>query len=160
MMPAAIRPVMPPVRHGSAGGLVRPQARQQSDDLHRVHHDPSNVAPSVDPRSEMHAESVEYQHAGRRYVGHLALPEGDDIRASVLVCHEGPGLDEHAKQRAERLADLGYVAFALDYHGDGQPLDMSEVRSRLTPMMESPELTRTLGRAGLDVLLAHRRTDP
>jgi dienelactone hydrolase len=108
----------------------------------------------------MHAESVEYQHAGRRYVGHLALPEGDDVRAAVLVCHEGPGLDEHAKQRAERLADLGYVAFALDYHGDGQPLDMPEVRLRLTPMMESPELTRALGRAGLDVLLAHRRTDP
>ena len=107
----------------------------------------------------MHAESVEYQHDGRRYVGHLALPNGDDIRAAVLVCHEGPGLDEHAKQRAERLAGLGYVAFALDYHGDGQPLDMSEVRSRLTPMMQSPEITRSLGRAGLDVLLAHRRTD-
>lgn len=108
----------------------------------------------------MHAESVEYQHEGRRYVGHLALPDGDDIRAAVLVCHEGPGLDEHAKQRAERLAGLGYVAFALDYHGDGQPLDMAEVRLRLTPMMESPEITRGLGRAGLDVLLAHRRTDP
>jgi dienelactone hydrolase len=108
----------------------------------------------------MHAESVEYQHAGRRYVGHLALPDGDDIRSAVLVCHEGPGLDEHAKQRAERLANLGYVAFALDYHGDGQPLDISEVRSRLTPMMESPEITRGLGHAGLDVLLAHRRTDP
>ena len=79
----------------------------------------------------MHAESVEYHHDGNRYVGHLALPDGDDIRAAVLVCHEGPGLDEHAKQRAERLAGLGYVAFALDYHGDGQPLDMSEVRSRL-----------------------------
>jgi dienelactone hydrolase len=107
----------------------------------------------------MHAESVEYHHDGNRYVGHLALPDGDDIRPAVLVCHEGPGLDEHAKQRAERLATLGYVAFALDYHGDGQPLDMSEVRSRLTPMMEAPEITRGLGTAGLDVLLRHRRTD-
>lgn len=107
----------------------------------------------------MHAESVEYHHAGRRYVGHLALPDDDDIRAAVLVCHEGPGLDEHAKQRAERLAALGYVAFALDYHGDGQPLDMSEVRPRLAPMMQDPELTRAIGRAGLDVLLTHRRTD-
>jgi dienelactone hydrolase len=108
----------------------------------------------------MHAESVEYHHAGQRYVGHLALPAGDDVRPAVLVCHEGPGLSEHAKQRAERLAGLGYVAFALDYHGDGQPLDMSEVRTRLAPLMASPEITRGLGRAGLDVLLAHRRTDP
>lgn len=108
----------------------------------------------------MHAESVEYHHDGNRYVGHLALPDGDDIRAAVLVCHEGPGLDEHAKQRAERLATLGYVAFALDYHGDGQPLDLSEVRSRLAPLMASPDTTRALGTAGLDVLLGHRRTDP
>jgi dienelactone hydrolase len=108
----------------------------------------------------MHAESVEYQHRGRRYVGHLALPEGDDRRAAVLVCHEGPGLDENAKQRAERLAALGYVAFALDYHGDGQPVDMAEVRARLGPMMTDPELTRGIGGAGLDVLLGHRRTDP
>jgi dienelactone hydrolase len=108
----------------------------------------------------MHAESVEYHHAGRRYVGHLALPDGDDVRPAVLVCHEGPGLDEHAKQRAERLAGLGYVAFALDYHGDGQPLDFAEVMPRLMPLMSSPELTRGLAQAGLDVLRAHRRADP
>ena len=57
-------------------------------------------------------------------VGHLAVDdERPGPRPGVLVCHEGPGLDEHAKGRAERLAGLGYAAFALDYHGEGKPLE-------------------------------------
>ena len=43
-------------------------------------------------------------------------------RPGVLVCHEGPGLTEHTKKIAARLAGLGYAAFAMDYHGDGKPL--------------------------------------
>ena len=66
---------------------------------------------------------ISYEADGRTMVGTLALPEGTDLRPGVLVCHEGPGLDDHARSRAVRLADeLGYVAFALDYHGGGQPL--------------------------------------
>jgi dienelactone hydrolase len=39
-------------------------------------------------------------------VGQLATDNGrPDTRPGVLVCHEGGGLDEHAKGRAERLAE-------------------------------------------------------
>jgi dienelactone hydrolase len=108
----------------------------------------------------MTSDEVEYTIDGRRYVGHLALPDGDDVRPGVLVCHEGPGLDAHARGRADRLAgELGFVAFALDYHGDGTPLPMSEVMPKLGELMGSPERTRQLGRAGLDVLLANPRVD-
>ena len=68
---------------------------------------------------------ISYEADGRTMVGTLALPDdGDaDQRPGVLVCHEGPGLDDHARARAARLADeLGYVAFALDYHGGGKPI--------------------------------------
>ena len=72
----------------------------------------------------MRIEDIEYTVGDRRMVGHLAVEEGrPGSRPGVLVCHEGPGLDEHAKGRAERLAGLGYAAFALDYHGEGKPLD-------------------------------------
>ena len=53
---------------------------------------------------------------------HLARPDEVGPRPAVLVCHEGPGLDDHAKRVAAMLAELGYVAFALDYHGDGSVL--------------------------------------
>jgi dienelactone hydrolase len=106
-------------------------------------------------------EQVDYQVAGMRAVGHLALPDGDDPRPGVLVCHEGPGIDDNAKARAERLArELGFVAFALDYIGDGKRLaDLQETMARLGPLMSDPSATRALGQAGLDVLTAHDRVD-
>ena len=68
----------------------------------------------------MRIEDVPYEVDGKEYVGRLALDEyRSGPRPAVLVCHEGPGLDEHAKGRAVRLASLGCVAFALDYQGGG-----------------------------------------
>ena len=69
---------------------------------------------------------ITYEADGRTMIGTLALPDDaagapGDRRPGVLVCHEGPGLDDHARERARRIADeLGYVAFALDYNGDGK----------------------------------------
>jgi dienelactone hydrolase len=109
----------------------------------------------------MRIEDVEYTVGGSRMVGHLAIDdEKSGPRPGVLVCHEGPGLDEHAKDRAERLAGLGYAAFALDYHGEGKPLERDEVMERLGVLMGDPDTTRELGRAGLAILLAQAEVDP
>lgn len=111
----------------------------------------------------MHTSAIEYEADGRRLLGHLAVPDapdGDEQWPAVLVCHEGPGLDEHARDIADRLAELGYVAFALDYHGDGQPLARDQMGARLGELMASADRTRALARAGLDQLLACARTDP
>ena len=103
----------------------------------------------------MHVEEIEYEVDGLRMIGHLAT---DDTRSgkrpAVLVCHEGPGLDDHAKRRAEQLAEIGYVAFMLDYHGVGVPVPLDQMMERLMPLMSDPERVRRLGKGGLDVLLA------
>lgn len=108
----------------------------------------------------MRIEDIEYEADGVRMVGQLAVDD-DRLgpRPGVLVAHEGPGLNDHAKRVAERLAGLGYVAFALDYHGDGKPLDREEMMARLGPLMTDPDRTRALGRAGLEVLLAQPEVD-
>jgi dienelactone hydrolase len=109
----------------------------------------------------MRIEDIEYTVAGQRMIGHLAVDEGrPGTRPGVLVCHEGPGLDEHAKGRAERLAGLGYAAFALDYHGDGKPLDRDEMMPRLGALMGDPDKTRELAKAGLAILLSQGEVDP
>ena len=109
----------------------------------------------------MRIEDIEYTVGGNRMVGHLAVDdERPGSHPGVLVCHEGPGLDEHAKGRAERLAGLGYAAFALDYHGDGKPLARDEMMGRLGALMGDPDKIRELGRAGLAVLLAEGGADP
>jgi dienelactone hydrolase len=108
----------------------------------------------------METSDIEYTCDGQRFVGFLAVPDGDGQRPGVLVCHEGPGIDDHPKRRARMLAELGYVAFALDYHGDGQRLtDMTAVMARLGTFMVDPLITRQIGQAGLDVLTSQSRTD-
>lgn len=75
----------------------------------------------------MQIEDVEYEVNDQTMVGRLVVDEyRSGLRPCVLRCHEGPGLDEHVKGRALRLASLGYLAFALDYQGGGQPKEMDE----------------------------------
>jgi dienelactone hydrolase len=109
----------------------------------------------------METKDIEYQADGMRAVGYLALPDGSDKRPGVLVCHEGPGIDDHAKGRARRIADeLGYVAFALDYIGNGERLaDLQQTMARLGPLMNDPLKTRAIGQAGLDILTSQERVD-
>jgi len=109
----------------------------------------------------MRIEDIEYEAEGLQLIGQLAVDDQlDATRPAVLVCHEGPGLDDHAKQRALRLAGLGYVAFALDYHGDGKPLeDRQQMMGRIGEFRDDPLRARAIGLAGLDVLCAEPRTD-
>ena len=108
----------------------------------------------------MQTSDVEYQANDRRMIGYLAVPDEDGPRPAVLVCHEGPGLDDHAKARARQLAEMGYVAFALDYIGDGKPLpDMGATMKALGPLMKEPQKIRDIGKAGLDILLGQPKTD-
>jgi dienelactone hydrolase len=109
----------------------------------------------------MRIADIPYEADGRNMIGHLAF---DDTRPghrpAVLVSHEGPGLDQHAKDIAEKLAALGYAAFALDYNGDGRPLPQDQLMERVGALSADPERVGRLGRAGLDVLLAEAPADP
>src|SRR5689334_10644235 len=106
------------------------------------------------------SEEIEYRADGRTMIGELSFDgtvEGG--RPGVLVCHEGTGLTDHAKNAARRLAELGFVAFALDYFGDGMELPPAEAMKRLGELSSDARRTRHIGRAGLDMLLAHGRCD-
>ena len=41
-------------------------------------------------------------------------------RPAVLVIHEWWGLNDYAKMRARKVAELGYIAMAVDMYGNGQ----------------------------------------
>jgi dienelactone hydrolase len=103
---------------------------------------------------------VGYDVEGARMVGQLALPGGDGRRPAVLVFPEGPGLGEQERRRARLLADLGYVAFVADYHGDGRVVAGDEMMARVGELSADWDKTTTIVRAGLDVLLQQDRVDP
>ena len=110
----------------------------------------------------MHTVDIEYQADGARLVGQYVVDDGKaGKRPGVLVCHEGPGLTEHTRKIAARLAGLGYAAFAMDYHGDGKPLsDPAEMRSRIVAWMADPTGIRTRATAALEALRAQKEVDP
>jgi dienelactone hydrolase len=103
---------------------------------------------------------ITYEADDREMIGTLALPDGTDSRPGILVAHEGSGLTDHTRTIASRLAGAGYVAFALDYHGGGEPLpDRDAMNERLMPLIGNADRTRALARAGLAVLLEQDRVD-
>jgi dienelactone hydrolase len=103
---------------------------------------------------------IEYSFDGIRLVGELAVDETrSGKRPAVLVSHEGNGLTEHARLSARRLAELGYVAFALDYLGGGKPPPQAELAARFGALRADPARIRQIGAAGLEVLLASEYAD-
>jgi dienelactone hydrolase len=107
------------------------------------------------------SRDVEYEAGGLRMRGRLALPDGDDRRPGVLIAHEANGLDDFQLTRPERLAELGYVAFALDYWGGRRVhTDRAEMFAAYDRLGADLDTLRARARAGLDVLAAEPRTDP
>jgi dienelactone hydrolase len=96
---------------------------------------------------------------GRRYLGFLARPDTPS-GAGVLIAHGAPGLEDHERDVARRLAALGYVALAVDYHGDGQTLDTSpSLLEGLMAILEDPSPLREPMMSGLTALRAQPDVD-
>jgi len=78
----------------------------------------------------------------------------------VLVVHEWWGLNEYAKHRAVQLAQLGYVAFAVDMYGQGVSTTDAKVAGALSGQFHGKPLMAERARAGLDQLLATGLVNP
>ncbi|MCB1539116.1 MAG: dienelactone hydrolase family protein [Alphaproteobacteria bacterium] len=66
----------------------------------------------------MAGESVLYKDGETLLEGYLAHAGNPDA-PMVLVFHQWMGITDHEKERAERLAQEGYNAFAIDMFGKG-----------------------------------------
>ena len=104
---------------------------------------------------------IAYQHDGVNLEGFLAYDDSlKGKRPAVLVVHEWWGLTDYVRGRAEKLAGMGYVAFALDMYGKGKVTEhpsqagewMRQIRSNVYQWQQ-----RAL--AGLEVLRKDPRTD-
>lgn len=67
---------------------------------------------------------LRYEHDGAVLSGLIAWDNSAaGKRPGVLVVHEWWGHNDYARDRAKQLAELGYVALALDMYGDGKIAD-------------------------------------
>jgi len=89
-------------------------------------------------------EALRY-HADVSLLGTLYRPEQTRPAPAVLVFSDIFGLGDHARERAARLAEQGYVVLAADLHGDGQILAFEPAMKQLASFRDHPEIP--LGRA-------------
>ncbi|MDA8432321.1 MAG: dienelactone hydrolase family protein [Nitrospiraceae bacterium] len=111
--------------------------------------------------ASVHTETVEYKDGDTILQGFLAYDDATkEKRPGVLVAHEWWGLNDYAKGRAEELAKLGYVAFAIDMYGKGMTAKTSEEAAKLAGIYRADrKLMRRRAAAGLKVLRDYPLTD-
>lgn len=67
----------------------------------------------------MKTETIEYNDGDVFLEGFIAWKESDVQRPLVLIAHDWSGRRQFACDAAQRIAELGYVGFALDMYGKG-----------------------------------------
>jgi len=112
--------------------------------------------------AEIKTREVAYTGGGVTMKGFLAWDStATGKRGGVLVVHEWWGQNDYARMRAKKLAELGYVALAVDMYGDGKtashPDDAGKFAKEATANMES---ARARFEAARKILLAEKNVDP
>ena len=94
-------------------------------------------------------------------IGYLAFDESiEGKRPGVLVVHEWWGMNEYARMRTEKLAELGYTAFALDMYGNGVTTSHSgEANKFMTAVASNMENAQARFEIALDFLKNHETVD-
>src|SRR3954464_8954441 len=107
--------------------------------------------------------AVAYEQGGVKLEGFLVY---DDAKVSaarkapgVLILPEWWGLNDYPKQRAQQLAELGYVAFAADMFGAGVVTTDPKKAGDLAGQFYGKPLMADRARAGFDQLLASGLVD-
>jgi dienelactone hydrolase len=109
----------------------------------------------------MKIETLTYSAGDTTFHGYLADPEGSGHRPGVLIVHEAPGLNDHPKRRARMIAELGYVALAVDMYGEGRVAGPGgdDAMKLMGALREDNDKLRRHVRAGYDALAARPNVD-
>lgn len=67
----------------------------------------------------MITQTLDYSDGDTELEAYVAYQETDVQKPLVLVSHDWSGRREFACQAAERVAEMGYIGFALDMYGKG-----------------------------------------
>ncbi|MGB5985634.1 MAG: dienelactone hydrolase family protein [Desulfobacterales bacterium] len=113
-------------------------------------------------RAEIQATPVVYSTGETQMQGYLAYDAAKTgKRPGILVVHEWWGHNDYARGRARMLAEMGYVALAVDMYGDGRQAQHPEEAGQFAKaVMGAADTARERFQAALDELKAHPATDP
>lgn len=79
---------------------------------------------SAGVQAEIVTKEINYKQGDTVMKGMLAYDDAiKGERPGVLIVHEWWGHNKHARDQAKKLAEAGYVGFAIDMYGDGKTAD-------------------------------------
>ncbi len=106
-------------------------------------------------------EAVSYTVNGTTMNSYIAYNGASSAqRPVVLVLPEWWGLDEYPRTRARQLAQMGYLAMAVDMYGNGKlAADPKEAQALATPFYQNPQMANERLNAALAKALSYAQAD-
>ncbi len=106
-------------------------------------------------------DATSFTVAGKNYNAFVVYDENNNNkRPGILVVPEWWGLNDYTKSRARQLAELGYIAMAVDMYGDGKTApDPKAAQEMATPYYKDPASTKPHIDAALEKLKSYPQTD-
>ena len=108
----------------------------------------------------LETEQIIYRDGDAQLTGSLVIDaERAGKRPAVLVVHGGAGIDDHARGRARRFAEAGFVAFACDMYGEGVTGNRERIMRHIGALRTSRGAIVRRVQAASDVLLSRPESD-
>jgi dienelactone hydrolase len=113
-------------------------------------------------RSSIKTRELDYRQGDTVLHGVVAWDDAvSGKRPGVVVVHEWWGLDQHARNQARRLAEAGYVGFALDLYGKGKiATHPQEAQAFVAEATKDPAVVAARFDAALEQLKQDPHVDP
>ena len=109
----------------------------------------------------MHSSNYLYHHGEQELLGFLSFDDKTDKpRPAVLIAHDWSGRNEFACQKAQMIAKMGYLGFAIDMFGMGRVGETTADKSALIePLVNDRLLLRERIFAAFDAIVGMPEVD-
>jgi dienelactone hydrolase len=111
--------------------------------------------------TKLNEENITYSGDNVTMNGYVVYDENKEgIRPAVIVVHEWWGLNEYPKTRAKQLAEMGYVAMAVDMYGNGKTADNPDSAGKLSSAFyQDPQMAKRRLDAAIAKLKTYSQVD-
>jgi len=102
------------------------------------------IVPVETKSAKLKEASVVYTIDSLKMTSYVVYDENvQGKRPAILVIHEWWGLNDYAKRRARQLAELGYIAMAVDMYGNNRMgNDPGAAQALAMPYFMDPQMTK------------------
>ncbi|RZS90429.1 dienelactone hydrolase [Aquimarina brevivitae] len=110
---------------------------------------------------KLKGEEVSYSTDSLQMKGYIAFNENaTDKSPGVLVIHEWWGHNDYTRKRADMLAELGYVALAVDMYGEGKQASHPDDAGKFAmSVMGNIDVAKARFNAALEMLKSKDQVD-